>query len=90
MAKYRTKAKIVEAIQFSDNNLDQIFETFGTTGIVKDEKPGKLWVYVSRTDVAYQPVEKTDWIVKTDSPNIFQIFSDEEFWKNHDRMFSVS
>jgi hypothetical protein len=80
MAKYTPKPPVVEAIQYTEATVADVYALFGTEGIVGPIDgvlsvltPIGAWVFVN----------ETDWVVAYDVPGTFYPIIDAEFQKTY-------
>jgi hypothetical protein len=80
MAKYTPKPPIIEAIQYTEATVADVYALFGTEGIVGPidgvlsvHTPNGAWVFAN----------PTDWIVAYEDPGRFYPLTDDVFQKTY-------
>lgn len=80
VTKYNTVTESVSAIQFSFDNLKEIYLFLGMRDLTYSVKNRTLTGIVTNSDTTKLSVNKSDWVVKDSSGNI-TIWKDADFNK---------
>lgn len=80
MAKYRTKPVEIEAIQWTGDNIDEIWETFGNAGI----GVGINILFLTTADGNLVHCEIGSWVIPDNRPETFYPCNDDYFQKKYE------
>lgn len=71
MAKFRKKPIVIDAIQFTGDNVHEIWDAFGAAGIygLTEKNPDHLILTTTHGDPA--PCRAGDWIIPDSKPDTF-------------------
>lgn len=90
MPKFRKKPLVIEAIQFTGDNISEIWDAFGTAGIYgpTEKNPDYLILTTVHGDPA--PARVDDWVIPDGKPGTFYPCKPEIFAATYERVGMTS
>jgi len=71
MPRFKKRPLIIEAVQWTGNNIDEIWETFGAAGIYGPSELNPDYLLLTTPDGFQTPCRINEWVVQNTKPDTF-------------------